>query len=195
MGRAGITEDLKPESCFSNEKELLGGPGAIFSEAHPAGKKAHLPGNNVNYAYFSNCQAPFLAGVSGTIAQFLRVVGGQVKINLGKMLILISMTELGGHHSLTELIIAAKSFFENEGTPFDNVVTPFDYDAQITEMNQYDNELNTKVSCVRDGDLTDWNGYGAPKGGVQVAPDPAQYLYMMQKFDAVVATADWEAMY
>merc|ERR1711907_425643 len=97
-----------------------------------------------------------------------------------------SMTELGGHHSLTELIIAAKSFCENKEDWFDDVVTPFDYDAKITEMKEYDNELQAKKSCVRNGDLTDWMGTGAPKGGAQLDPEPDQYDYMMKKFNAVV---------
>jgi hypothetical protein len=186
---AGVTQDLS-DKCFPDEALIVAADvGRVFKTDHPAGKKQHLPGNNVAYAMFNNCRAPFLGGVSGTIAQFLRVVAGSFssiqEMTHKHIMAVIAMTQLGGHHTLVELIIAAQSFvkFNNIESNLIDVTVPFDEYAETAKTDA--SHKTAKTSCIQMGLLDMYN----PDGSIllqKTTKSPEEYLAMMKQFASLV---------
>jgi len=111
--------------------------------AHSTGKNAHAVGSNTDAFKFLNCGAPFLGGISGTIAHYLRVTAAAYEnpgdLPLEQMMTLIAITELGGHHTLTELLLTAKHFYEyfaqGEFSQFSSVPMPFNPEGEDVDPN------------------------------------------------------------
>jgi hypothetical protein len=188
---AGVTQDLS-DKCFPDEALIVADEvGHVFRTDHPAGKKQHLPGNNVAYAMFNNCRAPFLGGVSGTIAQFLRVVAGSFssiqEMTHKHIMAVIAMTQLGGHHTLVELIIAAKSFvkFNKIESNLKEVTVPFDEYAETPKGIPDASHKTDKTSCIQMGLLDMYE----PDGSIlrqKTTKSPEEYLAMMEQFASLV---------
>lgn len=92
------------------------------------------PRGNTLARIFKACGAPYAMGISGTIAAYMRVAAGQLfdsEKGPQKLMLLMAVTELGGHHTITELTLPVKHFDETLGTNFfTSVEPPFDTDGR-----------------------------------------------------------------
>jgi len=171
-------ETLKGEEWFDHKVTFVGSttdlchieiPESVFTE--PVLKVGvyheYQSDNDVGDAY-RQCGAPFVAGVSATMPQYMASVaagptkrGKPLKEALDKkeILILMSMLELGGFHAMTGLSLAVNFFFK------DLIVTPpfdsgsFDAADDAEGIRCHDHETSCCTNATKVGGFYNYQVY------------------------------------
>jgi len=111
----GISVDRKPKCTIPEAAQ-----DNILPEASP--KPNNYMSSETIADYYRSCAVPFVAGLSGTVLQYIMFVGGG-KEKVGKqfkdalsdkeLLTIMSMLELAGFHSIAEQIMAVNHYYAN----------------------------------------------------------------------------------
>ena len=149
---------------------------------------SHMSGN-ILAKHFAFCDVPFVAGVSGSVPQYMMMAGGSpaknVKapgytfanaLNDKELMALMGMLELAGFHSITELIMAV-NFYRRQLL----VVPPFDsgcFDSPDATIRCHDTGSGDKPGCCATEGLK-FNKFNDQHNG-------EKYKSMMKQFEAAV---------
>jgi len=147
----------------------------------------HMSGN-ILAKHFAFCDAPFVAGVSGTVPQYMMMAGGSPKkvtapgytfanaLNDKVLMAIVGMLELAGFHSITELMLPV-NFYRKQLL----VVPPFDsgsFTSQDMSIRCHDTGSGNKPGCCAKEGLKS-NSFNDQHNG-------EKYKAMMKQFEAAV---------